>query len=181
MHKAEPVSPIYGLMAAFDSPDQILEASHKTSEAGYRKIDAYTPFPVEGLHEAIKFDTRLPMIVLAGGLVGGLFGFLMQYYMEVIDYAKNIGGRPLFSWPAFIPPAYEMTILCASFAATFGMLALNGLPQPYHPVFNVPQFRLASKDKFFLVIESDDPMFDLEKTKQFLESLNPGGVFEVAR
>lgn len=181
MHTAETVNPIYGLMAEFDTPEEILAASERAVGEGFTKVDAYTPFPVEGLHEAIRFDTRLPMIVLAGGLLGAISGMALQYFTEVIDYPKNIGGRPLFSWPAFVPASYELTILFASFAAVIGMLALNGLPQPYHPVFNVPQFRLASKDKFFLVIESDDPKFDLEGTRAFLESLNPGGVFEVER
>lgn len=181
MHTVETINPLYGLMAEFDTPEQILDASRRASEAGFRKLDAYTPFPVEGLHEAIRFDTRLPMIVLLGGLAGALSGIGLQFFCEVIDYPKNIGGRPLFSWPAFIPATYELTILFAAFAAVIGMLVLNGLPMPYHPVFNVPQFRLASKDKFFLVIESDDPKFDAGRTREFLESLNPGGVFEVER
>jgi hypothetical protein len=174
--------PMYGLMAAFDEPEAVLEATQKAHGAGYRKLEAYTPFPVEGLNEALGYRyTRLPLIVLCGALAGGIGGFLMQYWMSAIDYPLNIGGRPYFSWPAFIPPTFEMTILLGAFSAVIGMLALNGLPMPYHPVFNVPQFRQASRDSFFLVIESSDPKFDGADTRQFLESLNPRGVYEVER
>jgi hypothetical protein len=171
---------LYGLMASFDQPEDVLEATRRAHDAGYRRMEAYTPFPVEGLNEALGYGhTRLPMIVLTGALAGGIGGFLMQYWMTVIDYPLNIGGRPYFSWPAYIPATFELTILLGSFSAVIGMLALNGLPQPYHPVFNVPQFRVASRDGFFLCIEAVDPKFDVAETKQFLESLNPRGVFEV--
>jgi hypothetical protein len=182
MHKAEIEEPtIYGVMASFDGPDSILAAAERASAEGYTKLDAYTPFPVEGLDEAIKFKTKLPVLVFLGGLAGCVGGFLLQYYLEVIEYPKNIGGRPFASWPAFVPPAYELTILCASITAVFAMIILNGFPEPYHPVFNVPQFRSASKDGYFLVIESNDPKFDHDKTKSFLESLNPKEVFDVER
>ncbi len=173
-------SELYGLMAEFDGPEQLIEASRKAYEAGFRQMDAYTPFPVEGLPEAVGFkESKLPLIVLIGALVGGTLGFAMQYFASVIHYPLNIGGRPLNSWPSFLPITFEMTILVAAFSAVLGMFALNGLPQPYHPVFNVPRFALASRDRFFLCIESEDEKFDPEETKKFLESLQPRDVFEV--
>lgn len=173
-------SELYGLMAEFDAPEQLIEASRKAYEAGFRQMDAYTPFPVEGLPEAVGFkESKLPLIVLIGALVGGTLGFGMQYFASVIHYPLNIGGRPLNSWPSFLPITFEMTILVAAFSAVLGMFALNGLPQPYHPVFNVPRFALASRDRFFLCIESEDEKFDPEETKKFLESLQPKDVFEV--
>lgn len=173
-------SELYGLMAEFDGPEQLIEASRKAYEAGFRQMDAYTPFPVEGLPEAVGFKkSKLPLIVLIGALVGGTLGFAMQYFASVIHYPLNIGGRPLNSWPSFLPITFEMTILVAAFSAVLGMFALNGLPQPYHPVFNVPRFALASRDRFFLCIESEDEKFDPEETKKFLESLQPRDVFEV--
>lgn len=173
-------SELYGLMAEFDAPEQLIEASRKVYEAGFRQMDAYTPFPVEGLPEAVGFKkSKLPLIVLIGALVGGTLGFAMQYFASVIHYPLNIGGRPLNSWPSFLPITFEMTILVAAFSAVLGMFALNGLPQPYHPVFNVPRFALASRDRFFLCIESEDEKFDPEETKKFLESLQPRDVFEV--
>ena len=150
--------PLYGLMAEFDSPEDLLDAAQRAYEEGYRRMDAYTPFPVEGLAEAIGFHrTRLPLVVLLGGIAGGLGGYGLQYCISVIDYPLNVGGRPLHSWPAFIPVTFEMTILIAALAAVLGMLALNGLPMPYHPVFNVPEFELASRNLFFLCIEATRP------------------------
>lgn len=182
MHKKVETNPLYGVMAMFPDGDTLIAAAAAAREAGYTKVDAYTPFPVEGLEEAIgRPHTKLPMIIFAGGLVGGLTGFGMQYWMETIDYVKNIGGRPPFSWPSFIPATFEMTVLFAAFSAVIGMLVLNGLPQPYHPVFNVPQFRLASRNGFFLVIESDDPKFDRDRAREFFEGLNPQGVYDVDR
>jgi hypothetical protein len=167
-------------MAAFDDAESLMTAAERAREAGYTNMDAYSPFPVEGLHEAMGYKhTKLSMLVLAGAIVGGLSGFMMQVWMEAIDYPKNIGGRPLISWPSFVPATFEMTILLGAFTAVIGMLALNGLPQPYHPVFNVPQFRRASRDGFFLVIEHTDPKFDADATMRFLETLNPIGVYEV--
>lgn len=165
-------SKIYGLVAEFDSPDAILAAAQRAYAEGYRVMEGYTPFPVHGLSEAVGFKrTRLPWIVFFGGLTGAVGGFGMQYFANVIHYPLNIGGRPWNSWPAFIIPTFEMTILFASLSAVLGMLALNGLPQPYHPLFNVPSFAMASGTKFFLCIEHADPKFNLEATRAFMETL----------
>jgi hypothetical protein len=172
---------IYGLMAEFDTPGELVEAAHKARGEGYRRMDAYSPYPIEELAEALHFhDNRLPIIVLVGGLVGAIGGYLMQYFASVIDYPLNIGGRPMHSWPSFIPVTFELTILIAAFAAVFGMLALNHLPMPYHPVFNVPEFAAASRNRFFLCIEARDPKFDLDATAEFLEGLAPREVHEVS-
>lgn len=172
--------PVYGLMAEFADPNALMEAAKKAYEAGYRKIDAYSPFPIEGLSEAIGFrHTKLPMVVFIGGLCGCIGGYLMMYYTSVIDYPINVGGRPLHSWPSFIPITFECTVLLAALSAVFGLLALNGLPEPYHPVFNVKRFALATKDRFFLLIEAQDPLFDPDKTWRFLDTLQPRGVSEV--
>jgi ActD protein len=171
---------IYGLIAEFDNPDALLEAARRTYAEGYRKLDAYTPFPVHDLAEAIgQRRTRLPLIVLIGGIVGGVTGYLLQLWTMGISYPFNVGGRPLNSWPAFIPVTFEMTVLIAALSTVFGMLALNGLPQPYHPVFNVPSFELASRNRFFLCIQATDPQFDPARTRQFLEGLEPQGVYDV--
>jgi hypothetical protein len=173
--------PMYGLMAEFETPEDLLEAAHHAYADGYRCMDAYSPFPVEGLAEAIgSHRTHLPLVVLLGGIAGGLGGYLLQYYISVIDYPLNVGGRPFHSWPAFIPVTFEMTVLIAALSAVLGMLALNGLPRPYHPVFNVPRFDLASRNLFFLCIEATDPRFDAERTRQFLASLRSRQVHEVA-
>jgi hypothetical protein len=172
---------IYGLMAEFDSPEDLLAAARRAHAEGYRHMDAYSPFPVEGLSEAIGAPhTRLPLLVLLAGLFGAFVGFASQYYVTVLDYPLNVGGRPLNSWPAYIPITFEVTILFAALTAVAGMIALNGLPMPYHPVFNVSAFDRASRDRFFLCIEAADPLFDLGETKRFLESLKPREVSEVA-
>lgn len=171
---------LYGLMAEFEQAEDLIEAAQRAYAAGYRRMDAYSPYPVEGLADAIGFRrTRLPLIVLLGGIAGGVGGYLLQYYTTVIDYPINVGGRPLHSWPAFIPVTFEMTILIAALSAVLGMLALNGLPMPYHPVFNVPRFELASRNLFFLCIEATDPHFDVEGTRQFLQTLKPRQVHDV--
>jgi hypothetical protein len=170
----------YGLMAEFGDPNELLAAARKAHEAGYRRMDAYSPFPIEGLSAAVGFHhTKLPLIVFIGGTIGALTGFGLQYWTSVIDYPLNVGGKPYYSWPAWIPVTFELTVLLAALSAVLGMLALNGLPQPYHPVFNVARFALATRDRFFLCIEAADPMFDSDKTSQFLNSLSPKTVAEV--
>ena len=172
--------PIYGLIAEFDSPEALLDAAHRVFAAGFRKIDAYSPFPVDGLAEAIGFHyTRIPLIVLIGGIIGCLGGFYLQYWVAAIDYPINIGGRPFNSWPSFIPVTFELTILIASLFAFFGVLALNRLPMPYHPVFNVERFELASRNRFFLCIEAVDSKFELERTRRFLDEIGSLGTYEV--
>ncbi|REJ79406.1 MAG: DUF3341 domain-containing protein [Acidobacteria bacterium] len=171
---------IYGLMAEFDTTTEIVAAAEKVRDAGYTKTDAYSPFPIHEMDEALGIKRSiLSYLVFGGGITGLLLGLALQYYTHVIDYPIIVGGRPHFSLPAFVPPAYELTILLASFTAVFGMLLLNGLPKPYHPVFNVPRFNLASREKFFLVIESADPKFDFPETKDFMESLGAQEVFIV--
>jgi hypothetical protein len=172
--------PIYGLMAEFLNSEELLVAARRVYQDGYRRLDAYSPIPVEGLAEAIGFHrTGVPLIVLIGGLIGCLGGFSMQYWIAVLDYPINVGGRPLFSWPSFIPVTFELTILIGGLSAVIGMLVLNGLPMPYHPVFNVPRFDLASQSRFFLCIEATDPKFDRQETRCFLEGLRPQGVYDV--
>jgi Protein of unknown function (DUF3341) len=171
---------VHGVIGEFDSPEQVLNAARKAYEAGYRRLEAYTPFPIEGLSEAIGFRrTLVPLITLIGGVGGGLTGFGLQYWASAITYPMNIGGRPLNSWPAFIPVTFELTILGASLFAVVGMLALNKLPRPHHPVFNVERFVHASTDKFFLCIESHDPKFNLTESARFLQSVNAQHVTEV--
>ena len=173
---------LYGLMAEFETPEQVLEAARRARDEGYRRMDAYSPFAVEGLPELVMPSThkvRLPAIVLAGGLTGTLTGLLLQWYPNSVGYPLDIGGKPNFSWPAFIPIMFELTILFSALSAVFGMIVLNDLPQPYHPVFNAPRFDLASRDRFFLCIETRDPKFDMDRTKDFLIGLNPVDVTEV--
>jgi hypothetical protein len=173
-------TPIYGLLAEFTDPDDLLAAARRAREEGYRRMDAYTPLPVEGLAEAIGFTrNRLPWVVLVGGILGAATAYGMMYFSAVLNYPINVGGRPLHSWPAFVPITFELTVLGASLFAVFGMLGLNGLPMPYHPVFNVPSFALASRNRFFLCIQADDPKFDRQATRQFLESLGAKQVSEV--
>src|ERR671925_619037 len=174
--------PLYGLMAEFDSPADLLDAAQRAYEEGYRRMDAYTPFPVHGLPEALGFHrTRLPLLVLLGGIAGCIGGYSLQYWVSAIDYPLNVGGRPLNSWPSFIPVTFELTILLAALSAGLGLLALNGLPMPYHPGFNVERFQLATRNRFFLCIEARDPKFDHDQTRRFLESIGPHGVYEVER
>ncbi len=180
MKVAEHPTGPYGLMAEFDRPEDLVEATRHAHERGYRMMEAYTPFPVHGLPDALGFEhNKIPAVVLIGGIVGGLSGFFMQWYSAVLSYPIDVGGRPFNSWPAFIPITFEMTVLFAALSAVFGMLALNGLPRPHHPVFNVPDFALASRDRFFLCIQARDPMFDIDAVRQFLEEHHPRAVNEV--
>lgn len=170
----------FGYAAEFETDDALLAASHAAYAAGYRGMNAYTPYPVHGLAEAVGFRRSwVELVTLIGGIVGACAGFGFQYWTTVIDYPLDIGGRPLNSWPSFIPITFEATILGASAAAVLGMLALNGLPQPWHPLFNVPAFDRASQDRFFLSIRSDDPLFAVEGTRAFLEGLGPIAVHDV--
>jgi hypothetical protein len=173
--------PIYGVMAEFDNPTSLVNAAREARARGYRKLDAYSPFPIEALTEALHIPkSKLPLIVLIGGILGGLTGYLMQYYVTVIYFPINIAGRPLHSWPMYIVITFELTILFAAISAVFGLLALCGLPMPYHPCFNVPRFALASRNRFFLCIEARDPLFDRKRTEEFLETLDAREVSEVA-
>jgi Protein of unknown function (DUF3341) len=171
---------VYGLMAEFDQPEDVIEATRHAYERGYRMMEAYTPFPVEGLTEAMDYHhNRVAWVVLIGGIVGGLGGFFMQWYSAVWSYPIDVGGRPFNSWPAFIPITFEMTVLVAALSAVFGMLGMNGLPRLHHPVFNVPGFALASRNRFFLCIQARDPMFDLQAVRQLLDEHRPRAISEV--
>ena len=173
-------TPLYGLMAEFDNPTELMKAARATYAAGYRNIDAYTPYPIEELADVIGFQkTRVPLVCLLGGVLGGLSGYLLQYWINTISYPLNIGGRPFHSWPAFIIVTFEMTILFGGLSAVIGMLGLNGLPAPYHPVFNNPRFSAVSRDRFFLCVEAADPQFDPEGTRQFLSTFNTVDIAEV--
>lgn len=167
-------------MAEFDTPTQLVDAARQVRDAGYRKTDAFTPFPLHEIDEALGIKrTILPYLVFGGAVTGLLTGIALQVFVHYIDYPMNVGGRPYISIPSMVPPAYELTILFAGFTAVFGMLFLNGLPRPYHPVFNVPRFALATREKFFLIIEAQDPKYDYAETRSFMESLNPQEVFDV--
>ena len=179
-HTPETSNALHGVMAEFDTAQALVDATRKTMGQGFSRVEAYTPIPIEELNDIIhKKRTVLPKLVLAGGLSGMATGFALQYWASAIEYPMNVGGRPFASWPAFVIPSYELTILFASLTAAAGMIALNGLPQPYHPVFNAPRFSLASSDKFFLVIEAVDPKYSPTETAVFLESLGAKGVYEV--
>lgn len=171
---------LWGLMAEFSDERALRAAADRARRAGYRRLDAHTPYPVEGLSEALGHPrTKLPLLVLAAGVAGAVGGFFLQYYASAVAYPLNIGGKPLVSWPAFVPVTFELTILFAASVAVGGMLALNGLPQPYHPVFNVPEFDKASRDGFFLTIESTDPLFKNAETRRFLAEIGAAKVHDV--
>ena len=177
-HPTEPTA--YGLMAEFETPEDLLDAAKKTYSAGFRRMDAFSPVPIHGLAAAIGFHrTNLPVLTFVCGLLGAVCGYGLQYWVHVIDYPINIGGRPLHSGPSFIPVTFELTILFAGIGTFVGLWIANRLPMPYHPVFNVPEFARASQDRFFLCIESEDPMFDAEETRGFLQSLTPVNIFNV--
>lgn len=170
----------WGLLAEFETPEELVSAAVRAREAGYRRMDAYTPFPIHGLSDAMGFrPTKLPLVVLAGGLVGCVTALGMMWYSATIHYPLNVGGRPFASWPAFIPITFELTVLFASLSAVFGMLGMNGLPMPYHPVFNAPRFAFASRDRFFLCIEARDPMYESTSTRAFLTGLGAREIVEV--
>jgi len=171
---------LYGLLAEFDNPTDLVRAVRYARESGYRRLDAYTPYPIEELTDALQFHrTRMPLVIFIGGAIGCLGGYLLQYYCAAWDYPINVGGRPLNRWPAFIPVMFELTVLIAALAAVFGLLGLCGLPRPHHPLFDVPDFELASRTRFFLCIQADDPQFDLQQTVTFLRGLKARSVVEV--
>jgi hypothetical protein len=178
-HPAEPVD-VYGMMAEFPDQESLLHACENARDAGYRKMDAYTPVPIHGLTDALGWDDNsVQRIVFCSALAGLAAGFGLMYYITMIAYPMNVGGRPWFSWPAYVPPTFETTILLSAFGAVFGMIIMNGLPSPYHPVFNNPRFIMASSDRFFLCIEADDPKFELAGTRKFLEAQHPVEVVAV--
>ena len=180
MSASSPGAPLHGVIGEFESPAALIEAVRQARVAGYRKMDAYTPYPIEELAHALELPrTKLPILVFVGGALGCATGLGMQWFATAIHYPINVGGRPLASWPSYVPITFELTVLFAAIVAVLGMLALNGLPMPYHPVFNVPSFALASRDRFFLCIESADLLFDPQKTKAFLASLGAREVTEV--
>lgn len=168
-------------MAEFEHPEELVKAAHRAYSAGYRKIEGYSPLPVEGLSEALGYKRHfVSLMVLIGGVTGMFGGFFLMWWISVIAYAHNVAGRPMNSWPSYIAPTFECTVLLASLTAVIGMFAMNGLPQPYHPVFNVDEFvERGSRDRFFLVIEAADPLFDLGTTRGFMQELEPMGVFDV--
>jgi hypothetical protein len=170
----------FGLLAEFVEPDALVAAAARTYEAGYRDVEAYSPMPVEGLSEAVGFPrSRMPLVVLIGGILGCISGYAMQYFITVVDYPLNVGGRPLNSWPSFLPVIFEMTVLFAAVFAVLGMLAMNGLPRPHHPLFSVTQFDRASQDRFFLFIRRSDPLFHDQSTREFLQRLGAKEVIDV--
>lgn len=172
---------VYGLAAEFETPEELMHAAAEAYGKGYREMDGYTPFPIEGLAKALGKSNRMPLFVLLGGILGGCSAYFMEWFANVISYPLNVGGRPYHSWPSFIPITFELTVLGAALTAFFFSLGLSGLPKPYHPMFNLPEFERASQDRFFLCIETADPRFDGEKTRSFLQSLHPLMVKEVAK
>jgi hypothetical protein len=171
---------LYGVLAEFEKPDEIVDAARRARDEGYRRLEAYTPFAVEGLDDALRLPpSRLALITLLGGVAGGVGGYLLQYWAMVLSYPINSGGRPLNSWPAYIPVTFELTILGAALAVVIGLFGLNGLPRPHHPLFNVPEFDTASRSRFFLCIEARDPKFESMATRTFLETLSPKGIYDV--
>ena len=173
-------APVYGLLAEFDTPTELVAATRRVHEEGYRRIDTFSPFPIEEAWEAMHHhDKRLSLIVLLGGITGMLSGYGLEYWVHTMAYPVNVAGKPLNSWPQFIPVTFEMTVLFAAISALLGMIVLNGLPMPYHPCFNVERFARASQDKFFLLIESTDPKFEPNRTLELLKGLNPSEINEV--
>jgi hypothetical protein len=181
IHGVHAYPAVYGLLAEFKTTTELVDAARATREAGYTHTDGFSPFPIADMDEALAIPrTRIRWLILVAGITGCLFGFGMQYFANVIHYPMNIGGRPMNSWPMFIPITFELTILFTALTTVLSMLIANGFPQPYHPVFNVPSFAHASQDSFFLIIEASDPKFNREETMNFLKSLHPHEVTEVA-
>jgi hypothetical protein len=177
MNAAAGSTAVYGLLAEFDRPEHLLAVTRQAYARGYRMMEAYSPFPIEGLAEALGFHHNgIARLVFIGGLLGGVGGFFMQWFSAVVHFPLDIGGRPLNSWPAFIPITFELTILVAALTAVLGMLGLNGLPRPHHPIFNVPSFALASRNRFFLCLQARDPLFDPDGARRFLEEHNPKAI-----
>lgn len=171
---------VYGLVAEFETPDQLVQAARKANEAGFTRMDAYSPYPVGDVADAMGYrKSEMGPVMFIGGMLGATAGFIMQYFLGAYDYPVNIAGRPFMSWPSFIPITFEMMVLTASLSGLFGLMALCGLPMLYHPLFNVPAFARASGDRFFLCIEATDPLFDLTTTRAFLAGLQPLDVSEV--
>jgi hypothetical protein len=176
------MSTTYGIVAEFESANAVLDAARAVREAGYRALDAYTPFPVEGLAEAIGFSkTRVPLVTLISGLVGGVSGYFMMWYSSVVSYPLNVGGRPLHSWPSFIPVTFELTVLFAALGTAIGMLLLNGLPRPHHPIFNTPHYAGRSGSHFYLCVKESDPLYEPKRTRELLRNLGARNVWEVER
>jgi len=175
-------APLYGVLAEFRTADALLEAAHAARSAGYAGVEAYSPFPIEGLSDALGFrQNRVPLMALLGGIAGGVGGYFMQWYSAVLSYPINVGGRPLHSWPSFVPPTFEITILGAALAAVIGMLAMNHLPRLRHPLFEMPEFDLASRNRFFLFLPADDPAYDEDAAREWLQALSPRCVTEQRR
>jgi hypothetical protein len=180
--RPDPVRPVnyFGILAEFADADELLAAAGEVYAAGYREVEAYSPLPMHGLAEALGFRrTWMPLVVLVGGVVGCLSGWYLQYYTTVVSYPLNVGGRPVNSWPSFIPVVFEVTVLVAALSAVLGMLAMNGLPRPHHPLFGIPRFERATQDRFFLCILARDPLFHPVTTRQLLERLGPTEVTDV--
>lgn len=180
--ESEVTRELYGLLGEFDQPEALRAAARRARQAGFREMDAYSPIPIHGLAEALgKIPTRLPLLTLAGGLLGAITGYVMQYYACVVSYPLNVGGRPYHSWPSFMPIVFELAVLGASLFSVLGMLGLSGLPKPHHPLFHLDAFKRASRDKFFLCIESRDPAFDSEKVREFFHTVGARNILEVPR
>lgn len=178
-HSTTPEQPIYGYLAEYEHAEPLIAAAKAARAEGFQMMECYTPMPVHGLPEVMGYKNKVATLVLMGGLAGMFVGFGLCYWVSVLHYPLDIGGRPFNSWPAFVVPTFECTILGAALTAVFGMLALNGLPQPYHPLFNVPRFSEATRSRFFLLIAASDPKFDMTKTRTFLTGLAPVSVTEV--
>ena len=179
-HPDEPTGSIHGVMAEFETADELVHATQSAAAAGYRRMDGYSPYAIGEVADALGFPrSEIGAIMFMGGLTGATFGFLMQYYLNGIEYPLNVTGKPFFSWPQFAPITWELLVLTACLTGVIGLFALSGLPQPYHPVFNVPQFKRATRDRFFLCIEAADPKFDVASVTEFLNTLNPLSVSEV--